>query len=263
MRVMIALALLAGCAELGVVGDGTTISWGRPHGGIIVDPVRLPDSGEGFLTREQWRRRGNRYGTDEMIDLISGVARRMATQTSTRLVVADIGAKGGGPALAWHRSHQTGRDVDLLFYYLDANGRSVEADAMRIFDRNLKATDGTNYSIDVPRTWMLVRELLTAHEATTQHIFLYQALVDRLVSHAIATKEPEDLIAKARLALKQPGRSAPHDDHIHVRIYCAPTDRAHGCLDHGSMELLELAGLHAGPAPSIEIPRMPLGAIRR
>jgi hypothetical protein len=46
------------------------------------------------------------------------------------------------------------------------------------------------------------------------------------------------VIAKARLALKQPGDSARHDDHMHVRVYCSKGDREFGCVDMGPMELL-------------------------
>ncbi|MEO8214535.1 MAG: hypothetical protein ABI560_15140, partial [Myxococcales bacterium] len=33
--------------------------------------------------------------------------------------------------------------------------------------------------------------------------------------------------------IRQPSDSEPHDDHMHVRIYCDPNDRALGCSDHG------------------------------
>jgi penicillin-insensitive murein endopeptidase len=41
-----------------------------------------------------------------------------------------------------------------------------------------------------------------------------------------------------RRALKQPGDSARHDDHLHVRVYCTPSDRRLGCVDLGPMDLL-------------------------
>jgi penicillin-insensitive murein DD-endopeptidase len=263
MRVLLVLALIAGCAELGVVGDGTTVSWGRPHDGVILDPVRLPDSGDGYLTREKWRSRGNRYGTDEMIDLLTGVARRAVVKNGVRVVIADIAAKGGGPAYAWHRSHQTGRDVDLLFFYKDAAGKPIEADTMRYFDNDLKAKDTSGYTIDVPRTWQFVRELLTAREATVQWIFLYQALVDRLIAHAVATNEPEAIIAKARIALRQPQKSAPHDDHMHVRVFCPVNDRAYGCVDNGPFDLLTMAEAEPPVPPTPMLRRLPVMVHRR
>jgi len=240
-RLALGLLALAGCVELGVISDGTSVSVGRPSDGRIVDPVRLPDRGAGFMTREVWRTRNQRYGTDELIDLIVAVAGRMSTKVrDAKIVVADLSGPGGGEARMWHRSHQSGRDVDLLPYMRDADGKPFEPDAMHVFDDNGVARDGTGLTIDVPRTWLLVRELLTAPEATVQWVFMYQPIANKLIAYAEQTKEPEALLAKARLALKQPGDSARHDDHMHVRIYCSTADKAQGCIDIGPMDLWTL-----------------------
>lgn len=272
MRASVAFALLAvdallvlasGCVELGVVSDGTTISVGKPNRGHIVDGVRIPDKGEGFVTPDTWKRRGNRYGTDELVDVLTAVARRMTTRSKPRLVIADLSAKGGGEAHQWHRSHQSGRDVDLLFYVRDASGKPVEPDAMRTFGPDLKAKDGSGYTVDVERTWLLVRELLTAREAPVQWVFMYQALADQVIAHAEALGEPADLVAKARLAVKQPGPRAPHDDHMHVRVYCSKQDRAFGCIDIGPMELLAMYEAEAptsGTYAAMSAPRPPVAA---
>src|SRR5262249_11301890 len=91
MRCLALAAMLAGCAELGVISDGTSISVGKPSQGYLVEGARLPDRGEGFTTREVWLARDNRYGTDELIDLVIGVARRMHRQVpGVKLVVADL-----------------------------------------------------------------------------------------------------------------------------------------------------------------------------
>lgn len=242
------VAVLASCAELGVVSDGTTVSVGRPNRGYLVDGVRLPDHGEGYVTRELWRARGNRYGTDELIDLVTGVARRMRAQTrGTKLVVADLSGQGGGAQIEFHRSHQSGRDVDLLYYMRDASGQPFEPDAMHAFNAAARATDGSGLTVDVPRTWLLVKEILTAPEARVQWIFMYEPIARRLLAHAQKLGEPEAMVARARKALKQPGDSARHDDHLHVRVYCSAADRAYGCADIGPMDML--AEREAEPSP--------------
>src|SRR5262249_31563645 len=53
--VLASVMALGGCVELGVVGDGTSISTGRASRGRIIDGVRMPDRGEGFFTRDAWR----------------------------------------------------------------------------------------------------------------------------------------------------------------------------------------------------------------
>jgi penicillin-insensitive murein endopeptidase len=239
ITLLLAVSAHAGCAELGVVGDGTSISVGRPgHGGHIIDGVRLPDRGEGFFTRDVWKTRGNRYGTDELVDLLTGVARRMATRSKQRLVVADLSAHGGGDVRTWHRSHQSGRDVDLLYYMRDRDGKPMEPDAMHVFDATGRAKDGSGITVDVPRTWQLVREVLTAPEAPVQYVFMYAPIASLLIEHARSIGEPEPVVAKARKALRQPGDSARHDDHLHVRVYCAQADKPFGCVDIGPMDLM-------------------------
>lgn len=240
VSVFLALATGAGCAELGMtMTDGTSVSIGKPSGGGLIDGVRLPDAGEGYKTQEVWRLRGNRYGTDEIVDLVTGVGRRMAREvTGVKLVVADLSSPRGGAAHTWHRSHQSGRDVDLVYYMRDKDGKPFEADAMHVFDRHGRATDGTGLTVDVPRTWMLVRELVMAPEAPVQFIFMYEPIAASLIAHATQIGEPEAVIARARKTLKQPGDSARHDDHLHVRVYCSDRDRDLGCVDIGPMELL-------------------------
>jgi penicillin-insensitive murein endopeptidase len=237
--VLAAVALLTGCAELGVVTDGSSVSVGKTNRGYLIDPAKIPDEGPGWTTREVWKARDNRYGTDELIDLVESVAKRMRRRVpDVRLVVADLSSRAGGGAYAFHRSHQSGRDADLLYYMRDKDGKPFEPDAMHVFDKFGHARDGSGIRVDVPRTWLLVKDLVTAPEATVQYIFMYEPIAELLIDHAKKIGEPADVIAKVRIALKQPGDSARHDDHMHVRVYCAPTDREFGCVDIGPLELL-------------------------
>jgi penicillin-insensitive murein endopeptidase len=156
----------------------------------------------------------------------------------TRLVVADLSANNGGEAHLFHRSHQSGRDVDLLYYVRDTAGKAFEPEVMRVFDGKLVAKDGSGVTLDVPRSWQLVKELLTAQEAYVQFIFMYRPIAERLIEYATKNGESDVVLARAIKALKQPGDSAPHNDHMHVRIYCPATDRMYGCVDIGPLELL-------------------------
>src|SRR5580692_4276920 len=169
---VVVVVVMAGCAALGVVGDGTSVSVGKPSRGYLLDGTRIPDSGDGFVTREVWVRRGARYGTDELVELVTGVAHRMATRVrDVRIVVGDLSTRGGAGGDAFHRSHQSGRDADLLYYLRDGAGKPVEPDAMHPLDRDGRARDGSGVVLDVTRQWLLVRELLTAPEANVQWLF--------------------------------------------------------------------------------------------
>jgi penicillin-insensitive murein endopeptidase len=82
-----------------------------------------------------------------------------------------------------------------------------------------------------------VKEIVTAPEARVQWIFMYEPIAAKLIEHATRIGEPEAVIARARQTLKQPGDSARHDDHLHVRVYCTDRDRQFGCIDIGPMEI--------------------------
>jgi penicillin-insensitive murein endopeptidase len=238
VRQVAVLLLVAGCAELGVIGDGTSVSVGRASRGYLIDGARLPDRGDGYTTREVWLRRDNRYGTDELVDLVVGVARRMSSQVKdVKLVVGDLSGRGGGGGAEFHRSHQSGRDADLVYYMRGPDGKPFEPDAMHVFDATGKAKDGSGLSIDVPRTWLLVKQVITAPEAPVQYIFMYEPIAKLLVEHAHAIGEPDAIIDRARRTLHQPGDSARHDDHMHVRVYCSAADKRLGCVDLGPLDL--------------------------
>jgi penicillin-insensitive murein DD-endopeptidase len=230
---------LSACAALAVVGDGSSVSGGQPNRGWLLDGRRLADQGEGFVTHPQWRTRGLRYGTDEMIDLLTTVARRIRSDNApVRIGIGDLSFGSGGPADPYHRSHQSGRDADLLLFLIDAVGRPYESTEMKPLDDNGLATDGSQHHLDVARTWRLVRALVSAPQRNLQRLFLYEPLTQLVLDYARSSGEPAWLIETARLALVEP-EGAPHNDHLHVRIFCSPNDTLVGCRDLGNLTLLD------------------------
>ena len=235
-------AMLTGCPRYGVVDDGTSISFGPAHRGTILNPARVPRRGTGFWSPPRWHNRGLRYGTDEMIALITHAGRQMhASDRRAVIGVADLSLKHGGPS-AWHRSHQTGRDVDLLFFALDAEKNPLKMTSMVHFRNDGTGTlpgetpeqPAQTIYFDSARNWRLVRTLIENPIAQVQYIFVSNGLRHLLIEHARAAGEPEALVLTASHLMRQPGVS-PHDDHFHVRIYCAYTDRALGCVDRGML----------------------------
>jgi penicillin-insensitive murein endopeptidase len=221
--------------------DGTSVSWGRGNGGRLLNARQLPRRGDGFRIPPTWATRGLNYGTDEMIDLLVYLGRRMHQEyPDAEIAVADISRQRGGGS-RWHRSHQTGRDVDILFLAVDELGRPARTDSMRhlladgatepIRDRNGKRLRTLYF--DVERNWYLVRSVIENPVARVQYVFLYDPLRQMLLDHACAIGEPPDIILQASHILRQPSDSANHDDHFHVRIYCERSDRHLGCRDRG------------------------------
>jgi penicillin-insensitive murein endopeptidase len=147
--------------------------------------------------------------------------------------VADLSPKRGG-ASKWHRSHQSGRDVDLVFFMIDDTGKLVDPEDMHHFDASGVAKSIPTLHFDTKRNWSLVRAIAEHPGAPVQHIFVYEPLAQMMLDHARLIGEPEAIIDRARALMKQPSDSAPHDDHLHVRILCSPADHAYGCRDYGT-----------------------------
>jgi penicillin-insensitive murein endopeptidase len=217
------------------VRDGTTISYGLGTAGALGDGIRLAQDGDGYWIPPRWWERGNNYGTEELVTLIVRVARRVQRESSgPPLGVADLSPAAGGPSL-WHRSHQSGRDVDLLFFTRSPGGAKLRTTAMLRFKDDGVARGSVSTTFDVARNWVLVRALVEETSAEVQHIFVYEPLEHLLLDHARAVGEPEALVARAAALMSQPADSARHDDHFHVRVYGAESARSVGCQDHGQL----------------------------
>lgn len=239
--------LLCGCLGTGLLSDGTSVAMGNFNQGSLRRGRKLPDEGPGFIVPTLWKERGANYGTDEIVAAIMRAAKRVADKHPGSLLgVADIAQKGGGESKL-HRSHHNGHDADLIYYALSEEGQPVApVSAMPRYGQNLHSLpvrptkevtfeEFTPRRFDVRRNWALVRALLEDKDIEVQFLFVHNRLRNRLLDYAKAHREPEEVIEHAEAVLKQPGDTLPHDDHLHLRIYCSPSDRALGCKDAGPL----------------------------
>ncbi len=227
--------LQLGCPQYGMISDGSSLSWGKANGGVLLDGMRLPASGPGFLMSKKWRTRGLTHGTQELVTLLVEVSEQLSRQPGflARLGVGDMSLPTGGRS-AHHRSHQTGRDVDLLFF-AKANNKPLAPTTMYRFSARGTELSRPHIVFDAKRNWLLVKSLITSPVARVQHIFVADWLRQKLLDYAQATEEAPDLVLLASEIMSQPRDARPHDNHFHVRIYCAPSDRSIGCKDYGAI----------------------------
>jgi penicillin-insensitive murein endopeptidase len=209
--------------------------------------MALPVAGDGYLVPGPWRQRNSNHGTDELVGVVTRAARGVARDSGGGvLAVGDLSRRAGG-ASAEHKSHHNGRDVDLFYYAVDKVGRAViPGEAMFRFNGDGRAVRWSParghkpppravppYRFDTRRNWALVRALLTDPEAEVQWIFIQRSLAAMMMRQAAEAGEDPALLARAAFVLREPTDAEPHDDHMHVRLYCDPADRAQGCVDRG------------------------------
>jgi len=240
------MACAGACAGQGIHDDGTSVSFGPPNRGALVNPLVLPPSGDGYWMPPTWARRGLHYGTGELVGMIAHLGRDLAQRGAGRpLAVADLSPQRGGPS-RWHRSHQTGRDVDLIYFARDAEGRPVPADSMRHFRADGASVEQPVVYFDDRANWLLVRALIENPVADVQWIFVHDDLKQRMLDHAVRSGEPGGIVAAAAILMHQPTRALPHDDHMHVRIYCDSADVRLGCEEIGPIRWFKKAYKYRG-----------------
>jgi penicillin-insensitive murein endopeptidase len=236
VRLSLVLAILI-CA-IGCVGTPSPLtpnvhgSVGLPHFGVLTDAVSLPKRTHTFRL---FRDSNARWGTPRLIGTIEHAAATVhRLRPGAPLLVGDISAKSGGFRTG-HKSHRTGRDVDLLLYTITPDGRSIPSPGFVTFgpDGLAETPQGTFVRFDTERNWQFVKALVTSPKADVQWIFIARWLEAMLIEHARARGEDLELIWRAENVMLQPTDSAAHDDHFHLRIACTQDELVHGCDVHG------------------------------
>lgn len=215
------------------------LSFGWDNRGVLHDGVSLADRGEGYVRSRPGE--ATRFGTPDLVATlertIGEVSRRFPGTASMR--IGDLSSPGGGRHFR-HGSHRSGRDADLIFYVTDPAGRSHQGRGWLAYNRfgyavDRHASNGELFLFDDARNWWFVRTLVLDDEARVQWIFVSRGVKSRLLRHAIDHERDPRAIVRAAYVLQQPANASPHDDHFHVRVYCAPRELAHGCINRGVM----------------------------
>lgn len=210
--------------DIGNVGPGDTLvvwaydpdrparSVNNPNRGRLENGEPMPE-GEGWVVGDD----AQAFGTPQLIEGLVHAMR--VTQAEfpggQELLVADISTARGG-RMRPHRSHQSGRDVDITYYR-----RSTEPPT---FSR-VRPDE-----LDEKRTWTFLRTLLTEHEIV--YVFMARALQIRLFEYAESIGEHPAWLAEMfqygprghRNSRAVVRLSPGHHDHMHIRFACTDAD---------------------------------------
>jgi penicillin-insensitive murein endopeptidase len=210
---------------------------GAPAHGVLSAGAELPMSGPGF---RWYNPMGHHYGLPRLIKAVELAAAEVAREEpgGAPLMVGDLSKRTGGQ-INGHRSHRTGRDVDLLFYVETPAGEPVKNPGFVKFGSDGLAfvppdRGGPGYvRLDVEREWALIRTLLLLPEANVQWLFISAPLEAIITEYARARGEDPELVWHAESVMLQPADSLPHDDHLHLRTACTPEEAVVGCEGGG------------------------------
>ena len=216
------------------LAPGLSGSVGLPHAGVLTGAAAMPERGPGYRL---FRNTSARYGTPRLVATVKRAAGEVAAlRPGAPMLVGDLSNRHGGFRNG-HRSHRTGRDVDLLLFCTTPDGRSIPSPGFVRFGADgLAETEDKRLPFvrfDTERNWQLVKALVASPEADVEWLFLARWLEALLIEHARARGEDPELVWRAENVLLQPKDAAPHDDHIHLRVACTPTEAVAGCEGRG------------------------------
>lgn len=189
-------------------------SIGAPNHGRIENSAPFPQ-GEGWVLRGF---RPRSYATRQTVrELAASLTEwRERYPQASPVKLGELSKRGGGRVRP-HKSHRTGRDVDIGY-------------VMREPDEGHRFVSVTDSNLDAAATWGLVRRLLAS--GAVQSIFMARSIQQQLIPHAARTMDDAELRATfsvletdARARKKTTIKAwRGHDDHMHVRFACTEAD---------------------------------------
>ncbi len=181
-----------------------SISVGSCDAGALFNGVQMPPG-------EHWKRvdAAHEWGTRETVDDLIRCIEHVNDEFpgSPPMYIGHISARHGGH-LVPHVSHQSGRDVDVSYYY--------KPDKQRWYRY------ATRDNLDLPRTWAFVRAVITL---TDVKLLIIDRSIQKLIKdYALSIGEDRawlDDVFRGRPGKLRPLiiHAAGHRTHIHVRFY--------------------------------------------
>jgi murein endopeptidase len=177
-----------------------SMSIGFPDAGRIINGVQFPRDPRWTIVEP-----GKTFATQETVDYLKAALEEVHARfpDTEPLRVNHMSSKEGG-WLRPHQSHQSGRDVDLAFYYKAGVNQRARA---------------REQVIDPARNWALVRALVT--QTDVQLILVDRRIQKVIYDHALSIGEDrawvESLFNDGRRSIVQHARR--HRDHFHVRFF--------------------------------------------
>jgi len=195
-----------------------SFSVGHAHAGFLVNGVRMPPGDEWTVGVAQ-----HAWGTEETVANLIHCIRKVAAAfpNTPRVILGSLSPERGGHAPP-HKSHRTGRDVDVYLYRLPGFG-----------DRWNKPA--TAEDLDRARTWALMRAFIT--ETDIDFILLDQRIKALVEEYALSLGEDPGWVEEifhgdgkpySAVVKHVPG----HVAHMHVRfVSFAARERARRSYD--------------------------------
>jgi hypothetical protein len=178
-----------------------TMSVGAPNRGRLLAGVPMPDGPYWNLRKSRHRVYGAKQTIRTLVGVLEAYGKRF--EHAPPVSLGDISARNGR-RISPHRSHQSGRDVDVAFV------RSADTEYKRL-------TTADNF--DAEKNWFIIKSLIDS--GMVQSIFM-SSRVQGWVREAARAELPETEVDRYFAAISH---QHGHRHHMHVRFRCRADDR--------------------------------------
>ncbi len=187
-----------------------TRSLGAPNRGKLEGGVPLPEGDSWRLRQRRVRVYGNKVMVESLMQAFEAYGAAFTDAPEVRL--GDLSDRNGG-RLSPHKSHRTGRDVDIGYVLLPGSRG----------ERYWQRAD--EESFDAEKNWFLVKALIET--GNVQQIFMsvrLQKLIMPLAERELSDDQMARYFRRANPDPRSPSvikHWKGHLDHMHVRFRCA------------------------------------------
>ena len=211
-----------------------SVAIGTTSDGYLVNGVALAQPSRDYQVLPKQYARDLGYGSRPLIETITGAASSVARRFPGAVTfIGNVGRSTGGD-IPWSVSHNTGLDADLAYFSRSPLGWQTRPSMLLHFEADGHSAEHSGfYRFDVERNAAFVEALFEHPASLVQYFFIARPLKAKLVARWEKTRLEPELLAQLKVALRQPGDAAPHDDHLHLRIACPREDVCGGCVQKG------------------------------
>ncbi|KIG15277.1 Membrane-bound lytic murein transglycosylase D precursor [Enhygromyxa salina] len=205
-----------------ITASAAGVRSGQSHGkvddGRLEAPTQLPHSAA-YYRRRLPRTYASEHLVKHTVRVVEAV--RKHRPGVHRLAIGDLSAEQGGP-LTGHRTHQSGRDIDLGFYFVDAPASYPS-----------EFVPATRDNLDADATWELLEGFVRLADQPGGVALVYLDYEIQRLLYAAARRDGWTVEQLAEVFEYPDGRGADgrvvrhlwnHHDHLHVRFACPPAD---------------------------------------
>ena len=232
VRVNLVLVVIA-ALSFATTAPALAGSGGDPFAGWLTEAEAFP-IGPHHRLQHHVNKSKTYYGTPALIDGLLNAAKSVAEQfpDGQVLVVGNLSRKNGGN-IDDSRSHNSGRDVDLVFFMSQLDGTSVPVRNHRYDEEGKSRRLPKKYRFDIPRNWATIEALAKDQELGLQWVIIEPHLELLLLNHAKEQGASAEELRHYADLMTLPSYAGPHENHVHIRIQCSLEDWKDRCQPTG------------------------------